>query len=442
MRAIVISNEVWVTMKKAVLGLVLSSLVLTSLSGCNDDSSSNTPELNSKALLGGKLYSDKNLSLNRTQSCATCHNPEHGFIDERTNDASRDTGHGLVASAGSLGDNGTSIGDRNAPTAAYAAFSPEFHQGSRQRPIVLARFGDYQGFLGGQFWDGREADLKGQAGGPPTNPDEMAMPDKASVIERLLEDAAYVAGFEYVYGADIFNNVENAYAAMAESIGEFEKNEEFATFDSKYDRSLLDSNDANYFDFGLISKVETGRVLFFSSDFTCAACHQSIPRAGVPREVFTSFEYHNIGVPENTALRLINGATGPDLGLLNNPEVNAETEKGKFKAPTLRNAAVSAPYMHNGIFNELETVIDFYQHVKERSINLDNGSAINLVNNPETDLPWGAAEVSENISHTLLKGSINIQPVHKEALVCFIMSLTDARYEHLLDSAKVSACGL
>lgn len=424
------------------VGIVISTLVLSALMGCEDDSTVDKPELSSKALLGERLYSDKNLSLNRTQSCATCHNPEFAFIDERTNDASRDTGHGLIASAGSLGDNGTSIGDRNAPSAAYASFSPEFHQGSRQRPTVLARFGDYQGFIGGQFWDGREPDLKGQAGGPPTNPDEMAMPDKTSVIERLLEDAAYVASFEYIFGSDIFNDVESVYLAMAESIGEFEKTESFATFDSKYDRSLLDPNDPEYFEFGLISKVETGRVLFFSSDFTCAACHQSIPRAGVPREVFSSFEYHNIGVPENTALRAINGATGPDLGLFNNPEVSAETEKGKFKAPTLRNASVSAPYMHNGIFNQLETVIDFYQHAKERAINLDNGAAINLLNNPETNLPWGAAEVEENISHTLLKGSINIRPVHKEALICFIMSLTDARYEHLLDPAKVTACGL
>lgn len=430
-------------MRTAVLSLALSGFVLGNLVGCKDDSNStDTPQLSNKALLGEKLYADKNLSLNRTQSCATCHNPEHGFIDERTNDASRDTGHGLVASAGSLGDNQISIGDRNAPTAAYAAFSPEFHQGTRERSIVLQRFGAYQGFIGGQFWDGREADLKGQAGGPPTNPDEMAMPSKAAVVERLLEDDAYVAGFEYVYGADIFNDVENAYLAMAESIGEFEKTEAFATFDSKYDRSLLDPTDPNYFDFGTISAVETGRVLFFSSDFTCAACHQSIPRAGVPREVFTSFEYHNIGIPENTALRAINGATGPDEGLLNNPGVIAETEKGKFKAPTLRNAAVSAPYMHNGIFNELETVIDFYQHGKERANSLDNGAAITLLNNPETDLPWGAAEIPENISHTLLKGSITIRPVHKEGLVCFIMSLTDARYEHLLDPAKVQSCGL
>ncbi len=312
-------------MKKAVFGLALSGLVLTSLMGCDGDSSADTPELSSKVLLGEKLYSDKKLSLNRTQSCATCHNPEHGFIDERTNDASRDTGNGLVASAGSLGDNGTSIGDRNAPTAAYAAFSPGFHEGSRGRSNKIMAdldIGPYQGFMGGQFWDGREDDLKGQAGGPPTNPDEMAMPSKTAVVDRLLEDAAYVAGFEYVYGTDIFNDVDSAYLAMAESIGEFEKTDGFATFDSKYDRTFLNTSDPDYYDLPISSKARTGQVLFFGSNLSCAACHQLQPLR-IKEELFTSFEYHNIGVPENTALRTHNSVTVLDEGLLKNPAVDA-----------------------------------------------------------------------------------------------------------------------
>ncbi len=427
-------------MNNGMLKIVLSGLVLSSLMGCDeDDSSVDVPELSSKALLGEQLYSDKNLSLNRTQSCATCHNLEHGFIDDRANDASRDTGNGLVASAGSLGDNGTSIGDRNAPTAAYAFKSPEFHSGTRQRSVVLQRFGAYEGFMGGQFWDGRETDLKGQAAGPPTNPDEMAMPNKAAVVDRLLEDASYVQAFEYIYGGDIFDDVESAYAAMAESIGEFEKSDVFAPFDSKYDRSLLNSTDENYFEIDNFSQVETGRSLFFSSDFTCAACHQLQPLP-IKNEVFTSFEFHNIGVPENTALRLINNAVGPDNGLFKNSAANIESEKGKFKVPTLRNIAVTAPYMHNGIFNELETVIRFYQHANERAVNLDNGAAITAVNNPETRTAWGDAEVNENISHDLLKGSITLSEGREKALICFLISLTDARYEHLLDQAKVTEC--
>jgi len=426
-------------MKKAVFGLALSGLVLTSLMGCDGDSSADTPELSNKVLLGEKLYSDKNLSLNRTQSCATCHNPEHGFIDERTNDASRDTGNGLVASAGSLGDNGTSIGDRNAPTAAYAAFSPGFHEGSRGRSNKIMAdldIGPYQGFMGGQFWDGREDDLKGQAGGPPTNPDEMAMPSKTAVVDRLLEDAAYVAGFEYVYGADIFNDVDSAYLAMAESIGEFEKTDGFATFDSKYDRTFLNTSDPDYYDLPISSKARTGQVLFFGSNLSCAACHQLQPLR-IKEELFTSFEYHNIGVPENTALRTHNSVTVLDEGLLKNPAVDAASEKGKFKVPTLRNVAVTAPYMHNGIFNELDTVIRFYQHAKDRALSVTAGA----VNNPETGMPWGAPEINDNVAHDILgKSKQNLGDGEVEAIVCFIMLLTDARYEHLLDAEKVTGC--
>jgi cytochrome c peroxidase len=69
------------------------------------------------AKLGGQLYFDVNLSLNRNQSCATCHNPAKGFIDDRDN--------GVFGMA-SLGSDNVSIGDRNAPTAAYAALSPLF----------------------------------------------------------------------------------------------------------------------------------------------------------------------------------------------------------------------------------------------------------------------------------------------------------------------------
>ena len=424
--------------KNIMLAGVISAVSSISLLGCGGSSESNsTPKLNTKVALGELLYADKNLSFDGTQSCATCHNPEQGFIDDRTNLASREG----IASAGSLGDNQTSIGDRNAPSAAYASFSPLFHEGARDRSNKIMtdlEIGAYQGFRGGQFWDGRETDLKGQAGGPPTNSGEMNMPDKASVVERIKENSEYVAGFEHVYGGSIFDDVELAYAAMAESIGEFEKTDEFAPFDSKYDRTFLNFRDENYYEFPISSKALTGQVLFFSSNLTCAACHQLQPLR-IREELFTSFEYHNIGVPVNTSLRSFNGVTSLDEGLLNNPAVTVETEKGKFKVPTLRNVAVTAPYMHNGIFNELETVIRFYQHAKDLALNLPNGAA----NNPETGAPWGDAEINENIAHDILgKSKQNLNNGEIEALVCFIMSLTDARYESLLDPVKVEDCGL
>lgn len=117
--------------------------------------------------LGERLFFDVNLSANRTQACATCHDPETAFADPR----------GMA----SIGDDGVSLGDRNAPTAMYAAFTPTFHRGEDGL------------WKGGQFWDGRAATLEDQAGGPPLNPGEMGMPDQVAVVARLREDPVYAA---------------------------------------------------------------------------------------------------------------------------------------------------------------------------------------------------------------------------------------------------------
>lgn len=415
------------------LSLITGSFVLA-LSGCGS-SSSNDPSIESKQALGERLFSDQNLSFDRTQSCATCHNPEHAFIDNRTNDAY----HPSQIAAGSLGDNGVSVGDRNTPTAAYAAFSPNFEFKTHARPQnQSADIGDYTGFIGGQFLDGRAQDLAAQAGGPPLNSSEMNMPSKAAVIDRIKENSDYVEAFERLFSSDIFNDVDAAYDAMTESIDAFEFNdrEQFYPFDSKYDASLK-----NEYTFDPNSKAALGKALFFGSDFTCASCHQ-LHAVGVEGELFTSFEYHNIGVPFNARLRAINGKTEPDLGLFENPIVNeksdADNHKGKFKVPTLRNVAVTPPYMHNGVFNELETVLSFYEHAKLRGLNREDNSL-----NPETGVTWAVPEVSENIEHNILsKNDKNLTPENIEAMVCFFMSLTDARYEHLLDTQKVARCGL
>lgn len=412
------------------------------LSACGGSSSgegdgNSTPALADKAALGKALFSDKNLSFNRTQSCATCHNVEQGFADNRVNRASVE-GH---AGSASLGDNSTSLGDRNAPTAGYAAFSPTFKKGSRSR-VASQRtngIGAYEGYLGGQFWDGRAPTLADQAKGPPTNPIEMGMPNKAAVVERLKENKNYIASFEKLYGVDIFDNIEKAYNAMAESIGEFEltKRDTFYPFDSKYDKSLLFPQEYTY---KPGTPAAEGKALFFASDFSCAACHQ-LRALNDKGEIFTSFEYHNIGVPENTHLRQFNGVTTLDKGLAQNPrvpEAERAAAEGKFKVPTLRNVAVTAPYMHNGVFNELETVMLFYEHAKKRGLNQPDTSL-----NPETNLPWRAPEIDRNISHELLRGNDpEITNESAKAFTCFMMTLTDAKFEHLLDAEKVKECGI
>ncbi len=134
--------------------------------------------------------------------------------------------------------------------------------------------------------------------------------------------------------------------------------------------------------------------------------------------------------------------------MLNNSVVASDSEagvsqKGKFKTPTLRNIAITAPYMHNGVFQTLEAVLSFYQHAKIRAKKIDDNTLINDVVNPDTGMAFGDPEVNENISHDLLAGSdSDLDDDEIEQLECFFMSLTDQRYESLLDQDKVTACGL
>ncbi|MEW8036975.1 MAG: cytochrome c peroxidase [Candidatus Thiodiazotropha sp.] len=350
--------------------------------------------------LGQALFFDKNLSWNRTQACATCHSPESGFADGRDNG---------VGGAVSLGDDGRSLGDRNAPTAAYAAFSPAF------------RLNDKGNYVGGQFHDGREQDLAGQAGGPPVNPIEMGMPDKAAVVQRLMESDAYITAFKQFYGEEIFEDAERAYAAMAGSIAAFEKTELFAPFDSKYDRYLRG-------EYELTIQEGLGMTLFFSQQFSnCNLCHQLKRLPGSEGETFSNYEYHNIGVPENRAVRRLNGVAEDhvDRGLLDNPRVDDAGQAGKFKVPTLRNVAVTGPYMHNGVFEELRTVVMFYNKYNSRS-------AKNRIN-PESGEKWAVAEVNDNISLKELETGPALNKKRIDALVAFMRILTDRRYEYLLE---------
>jgi len=350
--------------------------------------------------LGKMLFFDVALSKNKTQSCSTCHNPEHAFVDNRSNG---------VNSMVSLGDNLKSRGNRNAPTAAYAMLSPHFYFDVKK-----------QEYKGGQFLDGREDDLAGQAGGPPLNPIEMGMPDKKTIIDRLKKNKTYVTIFQENFGKKIFEDVDQAYKAMSLSIEAFEKTKTFAPFDSKYDRYLKDEYDLSVLE-------DLGRTLFFSNNnLSCAKCHL-LKTEDDEGETFSNYEYHNIGVPRNKTL-IKEGIVSTkyiDHGLLENPKITDKKHDGKFKVPTLRNIAVTAPYMHNGVFKSLRTVIEFYDKYNNKQ----------RVNNPETNKPWASAEVEETINLDLLKAK-KLTNRKVDALIAFMKLLTDKRYEHLLNDAK------
>lgn len=354
-----------------------------------------------KEALGDALFHDTALSRNRTQSCSTCHMPDMGFSDRHD----RENGNAV-----SLGDDGKSFGDRNAPSATYAAFSPPFHK-------------DAAGlYIGGQFWDGRARRLEEQAAGPPLNPVEMGMPDEKAIADRIAENPDYVTAFAALFGVDTLKEPKKTFQAATEAIAAFERTKAFAPFDSKYDRYLRG-------EVKLTDQEELGRTLFFSTQFAnCSLCHDIKGNDGTyETSTFTSHKYFNIGVPENTEARQMNGSKPGyvDIGLAANPDVHGDpAERGKFKVPSLRNVAVTGPYMHNGVFRDLRTVILFY--------NKYNSKKKSRQINPETGQPWAAPEVADNIAMKELTTGPGLDDKRIDALVAFLKTLTDKRYEGLV----------
>ena len=212
--------------------------------------------------------------------------------------------HGFAEpSATSEGVGGT-FGKRNAPTVINRLFSKE------------------------QFWDGRAADLEEQAHGPLTNPIEMAMPSHDEVVARLKAVPGYGPVFEKAFGTP-----EVTMERVAQAIASYERT--VVSGNSPYDRFLAGDKDA-------LSPSAVRGLALFNGKANCQTCHAGFN--------FTDESYHNLGVGM--------GGSDPDLGRYT--VTKAESEKGAFKTPTLRNVAQTPPYMHDGSEATLRAVVDFY----------------------------------------------------------------------------------
>ena len=314
--------------------------------------------------LGMKLYNDKNMSLYENQSCRNCHHHFSGFADI--------TNHlDPYANFVSTGSDGVSKGGRNAPSSAYAGFSP-----------ILEKVGDE--WVGGMFWDGRAAGwilgdpLAEQAQGPPLNPVEMAMPDKNTVV-AVIAGSDYVNLWFKVFGPGSLDDVDDAYDKFGEAIAAYERSTDVTKFTSKFDTAELSSAE------------EAGRVLF---EANCATCHSTVAEFGAPAALFTNYQYANIGMPANPGIP----SESADLGL--GPVVGEDVQDGKFKIPTLRNIALSAPYSHNGYFPTLMEMLMF-------------------LNDRSSFTP----EVADNLSDEV--GNLGLTPAELENIEAFLMTLTD-----------------
>jgi len=175
-------------------------------------------------VLGGILFMDPNLSINHNQSCMSCHHPKAGYADP---DNQADPLNSPVSEGSIPG----LFGGRNAPSAAYAGYSPIFY------------FDDMEGlYIGGAFWDGRATGqtlgdpLAEQALGPFLNGVEMALPDSTEVVNRVLS-SAYAPLFIKVCGNPVTpEQYAMAYNCIGTSIGAFERTQVVERFNSKFDR--------------------------------------------------------------------------------------------------------------------------------------------------------------------------------------------------------------
>ena len=267
-----------------------------------------------KIELGRQLYFDTRLSKNSTVSCASCHDPSMGYT------AHTKTGIGINDQAGG----------RNSPVA-------------------------YNRILSGkQFWDGRVDSLEAQAVGPIANPIEMGFSHEG-VVERLASIPVYAKQFEKVFGDVSIEAVGQAIAAFERVIvtapSPYDFNEQWRPFADLEPEDLEDDPElaklyaeakAGVEAHPMSESAKRGREIFFTEKGNCSACHVG---ANLADE-----KYHNIGVGMDKA--------EPDVGRF--AVTKDEQDYGVFKTPTIRNVALTAPYMHDGSVATLEEVVEWY----------------------------------------------------------------------------------
>lgn len=366
--------------------LLISALMSVFLfTSCSAESPSDPvaiASLSAEAKIGKALFFDKGLSNPAGQSCASCHSPQHGFAEPDSH---------LPVSQGA---NPAHFGNRNTPSMAYAAFSPAFH------------FDKKEGlYIGGQFLDGRAATPEEQATQPMLNPIEMNNANAEEVLAKVRQ-AAYADQIRQLYGAQSLDDADKAMKIIAMAISAYERSAEVVPFSSKYDLYLAGK-------LSLSAQEMRGLQVFESEKKgNCAACHPSALGEDGSAPLFTDFSYDNLGASKNQANPFYNmparhnpeGKSFVDLGL--GGVLNNRDEDGKFKVPGLRNIALTAPYMHNGVFATLDDVVDFY-------------------NSRDTDKKWTSPEVHSNVNNEEL-GDLKLNGQERADLVAFLHTLSDA----------------
>lgn len=308
------------------------------------------PLTRAKIELGRQLYFDPRLSRDGTVSCASCHHPDKGYAF--------DTQFGVGVKG---------------------------QEGGRNSPVSYNRI-----LSGPQFWDGRADSLEAQAVGPIANPIEMGFTHD-ECVERLETIEGYRIQFEKIFpdsGVTI-DNVGKAIASFERVVvtgpSPADYYEPVLLVESQFpelvkDLEAFEEEDPDSFDF-YMEAVENseknpmseaairGRKLFFDKRSNCSTCHTGAN--------FSDEQYHNLGVGMDTEK--------PDLGRFD--QTKEDKDRGAFKTPTIRNVALTAPYMHDGSQKTLEEVVEWYAKGGHANDHLsDKVKKLDLTDQEKSDL--------------------------------------------------------
>ncbi len=294
---------------------------------------SDNPQTIAKIALGERLFNDKRLSQDGTVSCASCHQDDKALTD----------GQPVAVGIRQL------TGFRNAPTVVNAAFYKTL------------------------FIDGRAASLEEQALGPLLSPVEHGLKDHAQIVAIVSQDPSYRKQFSTVFQ-------QTKQGITVQQIGQA-----IASFE----RTLIAGNSAfDQYLFGrdrqAMTQSEARGMRLFRRKGNCANCHEISGKDAL----FMDNRFYNLGVGFNKVSSQFNefvqtlrdgdspekfgltAAQSAELGRFNVTKVIADI--GKFKTPTLRNIALTAPYMHDGSVATLEEVVEYYDQGGDKNPLLDS----------------------------------------------------------------------
>lgn len=331
------------------------------------------PQTPEKIKLGDKLFHDTRFSSTGDVSCATCHDKNKGFTDQ------------LRVSEGINKLTGT----RNAPTVINSAY------------------------LHSQFWDGREPSLEEQSAQPFLNPIEMGLSTHEPILKIVRSDPEYKQLFAAAFGK---RGEKISMKEVKQAIASFERT--VIGGDSPFDRYRYGGDKT------AMTPEQTRGLQVFVGQGRCVSCHV----IEQTQALFTDNRFHNLGVGFKRIRGQVNTVAQEfvkskqqgidvDHAVLSQQNVSElgrfaitenPTEVGSFKTSTLRNIALTAPYMHDGSLETLEDVVDFY----------NNGGRLKETD-PVDDFQSGGIR------------PLNLSDQQKADLVAFMKALTSPEFESL-----------